>query len=102
RAGPVGDKAPCLRHREHAVRDDIGQPDRLGNPLVPVDDIEVAGRAAILDQAESGGRIVHDRDLGPDLDLVIGDLVAHAAPPRSTRVEYAVPTCSPSTVTTLV
>ena len=46
-AGPVGDHAAGLGHREHAVGDDVGQADGLRDALVPVDDVEVAARAAV-------------------------------------------------------
>ena len=57
--GPVGDVPAGLRHGEHAVGDDVGQADRLGDPLVPVDHVEVTGRAAVLDQAEPVDRVGH-------------------------------------------
>src|SRR6266581_6436435 len=128
-AGPVRDVPAGLRHREHAVRDHVRQPYRHRYPLVPVDHVEVAGRAAVLDQAEPGRRVTGRRQLGAGFHIGELDLIAHGshpvsslaaatgaadaprwqqagpppyhcypAPPRSTRVECAVQTCSPSTV----
>ena len=49
-AGPVRDGARGQRHREHAVGDHARQPDRGGDPVGPVDRVEVAARAGVADQ----------------------------------------------------
>ena len=41
-ADPVGDDGDRRAHREHAVGDDVGQADLLGEALVPVDRVAVA------------------------------------------------------------
>ena len=55
-AGPVGHQPGRRGHGEHAVRDDVGQPDGLREALVPVDDVEVAGGARVLHQLAAGDR----------------------------------------------
>src|SRR5580692_1844344 len=104
-AGPVRDVARRLGHGEHAVRDDVGQPHRPGDPLVPVDDVEVTGRAAVLDQVQPGYGVAGRGKLGARFDVRVLDCHAHSASPavpRSTSVEKAVHTCSPATVATSV
>src|SRR5215469_381075 len=95
--GPVGDVPARLGHGEHAVRDDVRQADRPRDPLVPVDDVEVPGCAAVLDQAQPGHRVAHGGQLGPGCNVRVAGGTAHSAP-RSTSVEKPVQTCSPSTV----
>ena len=100
-AGPVGDHPGRLGHGEHAVRDHVGQADRLGDPLVPVDQVEVAGGPGVHDQVDPLDPEGLRGQLGPHLDVVVPD--RHRQPPavpRATRVEYAVRTGSPSTVET--
>ena len=53
-ADPVGDDPSASGHGEHAVRDDVGQSDLGGEPLVPVDRVEVAGGAGVADQVGRG------------------------------------------------
>jgi CubicO group peptidase (beta-lactamase class C family) len=97
-AGPVGDIPAGLGHGEHPVRDHVRQADRAGDPLVPVNGVEIPGRAAVLDQAEPGHRVAGRRELVARLDIVVAHRRGHPAPPRSTSVEVAVQTCSPSAV----
>ena len=49
-ACPVGYELDCRAHGEHAVGDDAGQAHAGGEGFVPVDRVEVAGRAGVLDQ----------------------------------------------------
>src|SRR4051812_18810532 len=108
-ARPVRDDPTGLGHREHAVRDDVRQPDRLRDAFVPMDDVEVAGRTGVLDEV----RALHLEGLrgksGADLDVVVlhrgGHAVApseDAAVPRETMLEYASATSSPSTVVIVI
>ena len=98
--GPLGEEPAGQRHREHAVRDHVGQADRLGDALVPVDDVEVARGAGVPDQVRPGHLVLPGRDLGARLRCRGSRGLAIVSPyaPRSTRVECAVQTCSPSTV----
>src|SRR6266567_1969438 len=86
-AGPVRDVPAGLRHREHAVRDHVRQPHRLGYPLVPVDHVEVAGCAAVLDQAEPGRPVTGRRQLGARLHVGELDLLAHGSHPVSSLAD---------------
>src|SRR3569833_2360713 len=81
RAGPVGDEPAALGHGEHAVRDHVGQADGLGEVLVPVDRVEVAGRARVLDQVQALDREGARGDLLADLDLVVLHRGGHASGP---------------------
>src|SRR5689334_5773359 len=69
--GPLGEKPPAQRHRIHAVRDHVRQADRLGDALIPVDDVEVARGAAVPDQVSPGYLKLHGCDLRADLDVVV-------------------------------
>src|SRR5688572_16604863 len=104
-AHPVGDRARGERHREHAVGDHVGQADGPRNALVPVDDVEVAGRAGVAHQVGAADGKALSRQLGADLDVVVGDLGRHRrhpspSGPRTTSVDSAVTTCSPPVVLT--
>ena len=50
---PVGDEPAGERHGQHAVGDHVGQAHADGEPLVPVDRVEVAGRAGVADQVRA-------------------------------------------------
>ncbi len=76
-----GDDPAGLGHGEHPVRDHVGQPDRGGHLLVPVDDVEVAGRPGIHDQGGPLDRDAQRRQLGADLDAVVADGGGHAPAP---------------------
>src|SRR5690606_33994732 len=85
----------------HAVRDDVGQADLLGEPLVPVDGVEVTGGARVLDESGAVHREGPSGQLGADLDVGVGDLRRHGvrhAPSaaRATSLVRAVTTCSPA------
>src|SRR5690348_12542377 len=97
--GPFGEVPACQGHREHAVRDHVGKADGRGDPLVPVDGVEVAGSARVPDQVRPGHLVLPRRDLGA-LVHVVETGARHLLPyaPRSTRVDRAVQTCSPSAV----
>ena len=47
---------PPSGHGEHAVGDHVGQADRRGDALVPVDDVEVAGGAGVADEVRAVDR----------------------------------------------
>src|SRR6202034_955533 len=89
-AAPLGDELPGLRHRVHPVCDDVRQADRAGDPLVPVDDVEVARGAAVLDQVEPGNAVRARLECGARLNVGVAD--GHQPAPRSTRVDLAVQT----------
>ena len=55
-SGPIVHQPARGGHGEHAVRDDVGQADGPRDPLVPVDDVEVAARAGVADEVEAGQR----------------------------------------------
>src|SRR5688572_12269089 len=104
-ADPVGDRAGGQRHGEHAVGDHVGEPDGAGDALVPVDDVEVAGRSGVAHQVGAADGKALSRQLGADLDVVVGDLGRHRrhpspSGPRTTSVDSAVTTCSPPVVLT--
>src|SRR5664280_2819260 len=107
-ADPVGDHPRRLGHRVHPVGDDVGQTDRGGEPLVPVDGVEVAAGAAVADQVDPLYREVDRGDLGADFYVGVPDSRGHhasccaalAAVPRLTSVLYTVATRSLSTVVT--
>src|SRR6476661_6396946 len=110
-AGPVGDEGDGRTHREHAVRDDVGQSDLLGEPLVPVDAVAVEGGPGVLHQTSpvdvdrDRRQHVTDRDLGEGADgrgrrsALLG---GHHSPPRMTMVDVAVQTASPCSVASSV
>ena len=66
-ACPVGDQLHGGTHGEHAVGDHAGQFHARGEGLVPVDGVEVAGCAGVLDQVGAG-----------DLDGAAADVLAGA------------------------
>src|SRR5271166_4517815 len=102
--GPLGEVPARQRHREHAVRDHVRQAHRLGDALVPVDHVEVTGGARVPHQVTPHYLVLPRRDLGACLRVVVAG-AGHVFPlyaPRSTRVDRAVQTCSPSTVRTSV
>ena len=82
-AGPVGDDPGRQRHGEHAVGDHVGQADRLRHPLVPVDDVEVAGRTGVPHQVGAADREGLGRQVEADLDVVVRR--GHVSPPRGRR-----------------
>src|SRR3954447_13378376 len=75
-----------LRHRPQAVQDLARQPDLLGEVVVDVDRVEVAGRARVA-----------DRDVAVGRDLELGELLAglHHAP-RTMLVQMPTHTVSAS------
>src|SRR5208282_3673593 len=77
----------------------IRQAHRFGDPLVPVDDVEIAGSARVPHQVPPGDLELPERDLGAYLRVVVTG-AGHQSPyaPRSTSVDRAVQTCSPFTV----
>src|SRR5882757_695141 len=70
-AGPLGEEPAGQRHREHAVRDHVRQADRLGDALVPVDDVEIARGAAVPDQVRPGHLVLARRDLGARHNVLV-------------------------------
>src|SRR5699024_1363279 len=53
-------------HREHAVRDDTGQPGRGGDGVVVVDGGEVAGGAGVAHEGVAGDLVAGAGELVPD------------------------------------
>src|SRR5699024_11910022 len=52
-------------HREHAVRDDTGQPGLGGDGVVVVDGVEVAGGAGVAHQGVAGDLVTGAGELLP-------------------------------------
>ena len=89
-AGPGGHRPAGQRHREHAVRDHAGQADLGGDPVAPVDRVEVAGRARVADQVGPGHPVRLRGQLVP---------TSHVSPPPARRAwTRRVTTGSPATV----
>ena len=102
-AYPVGHHSDYDGHGVHAVGDHVRQPDRRGRSLVPVDGVEVAGRAGVPDEVGALHPKALRRERVADLSVRSRghDAAASAsAVPRATRVEYALTTGSPSSVAT--
>src|SRR5215207_898431 len=107
-ADPAGDHAGGDAHGVHAVGDHPGQPDGLGDLVVPVDRVEVAGGAGVADQVHALDRLgdLGEGVAGPHAGQV--DPGAHARPsrggavPRDSRVPRTRQTGSPSSVLTSV
>ncbi|MPM91436.1 hypothetical protein SDC9_138565 [bioreactor metagenome] len=53
-AHPVGDDAQRGTHRPHAMDDDSGQPDRLGDPVGVVNRIEICRRTGVAHHIRPG------------------------------------------------
>src|SRR6478672_8442074 len=81
------------REGVHPVRDDARQPHRGGDPVGPVDRVEVAAGAGVADQVGAGDGVGLLRQRGAGLEP--GER-AHAPSPRCIRVANAVHTCRPS------
>src|SRR5215216_4344314 len=103
-ADPAGDHPGGHGHRVHPVGDHPGQADRLGDLVVPVDRVEVAGGAGVADQVQALDGL---GDLGEGVARPHPGRVdprAHAplprggAVPRDSRVALTVQTGSPASV----
>src|SRR5437764_2025438 len=86
-AEPVGDDAGGDGHGEHAVRDDVGKADFLGERLVPVDRVEVERGAGVADELLTGDPDLDGRELVADV---------HASSPRTTSWARVVQSRSPA------
>ena len=82
---PLGDQPRSQGHGEHAVRDHVGQADLAGEPLVPVDRVEVQRGARVADQVGAGDPDVQRRQLVADGDVVARlHVIRSASGPRTT------------------
>ena len=71
-ARPCGGESGTQTHGEHSVGDHIGQPGQLGDALVPVDRVGVAGHPGVVHQVAAGQPGVVRRQLVADLHVVEG------------------------------
>ena len=72
-ADPLGDHPTRGRHGQHSVGDDVGKPDRGGDPFVPVDRVEVAAGPGVHDQVHPLERGVQPGQFVTDGDVVVSD-----------------------------
>ena len=50
------------------MRDDVGQTNFVGDPLIPVDDVEVSGGAGVSNERLPGDTEIARGNLVPDVD----------------------------------
>src|SRR6185369_88642 len=67
-ADPGGDVTATKAHGQHAVRNRDVQAHQLGDLVVPVDGVQIAGNAGVVDEVLTGQRDDPLRQLIPDLD----------------------------------
>ena len=66
------------------MRDDVGQTNLVGDPLIPVDDVEVSGGAGVSNKRLPGNTEIARGNLVPDVDA--GHAVSLSVPRATSTV----------------